>query len=68
MNASHKTRLIAKGLYYLAIVQDMPINDDSSEARVARWQWREWQRKYPQWVDFVTEEQIRLFDRINSQL
>lgn len=65
MNASHRTRIIARGIYLYAVVQDMPAKyaHDSKEAGA----WREWcNDNGPAMEDFVRQAQFNLFDSVNA--
>lgn len=67
MQASRTTAIIAQGVALWADLQDMPQARWAMEESSPGKKWAEWERRYPQFVDFVKAEQFSLFDRVNAQ-
>lgn len=66
MNASERTVIIARGIYYWAYLQNLRGDDDSSLAKSIWALWHKWCKENPKYVEFVREEQTALFDKVNS--
>lgn len=62
VNTSEMTTIVAKGLLLYARRQNMAtVVYIGSEAEK---EWESWCRTYPQWKDFVMQEQYSLFNRV----
>lgn len=65
MNTSKLTEVIARGIYLYSVIQDMPGN--MVEGSKAKQVWDDWCYLYPQYVQYVKDEQSQLFDRLLSK-
>lgn len=64
MNNSRRTKIIAEGVALWAAVQDMPGNEVRGSKPLKAWE--EWRATFPEFVEFVEQEQFALFDRVNA--
>jgi len=64
MNNSQRTRDMARGIYFWACLQDMPLDNKSSIEYKA---WKQWENDHTKReIDFVQRQQFELFDICNG--
>jgi hypothetical protein len=62
MNASQKSVILARGVYFRALYQNLATDDQTPEAEVIRAQWRRWADEYQQLHDEVCRIQNDIFE------
>ncbi len=68
MNTSSKTRDMARGIYFWACLQDLPLAQAEDPNQIERKAWNEWARAHNEIeIAFVQAEQFALFDRVNAK-
>lgn len=67
MNNSSRTRDMARGIYFWACLQDLPMAQAEDPNQIERKAWNDWARAHNQnEIAFVQREQFNLFDRVNA--
>lgn len=63
MNNSKRTRIIARGIYLYSCVQDVP--GDQLDGSIEQKAWNRWKLDHTKYIEFVINEQYKLFNRVN---